>query len=147
MAQEVVDYDNSDDDGTEDMSEGKLCIEEYDDLESYILSNKRLLGKLRKTFFKSNYGTSKFVRITYSFRAYYTISNSSRSKNCSYYPNIKKCSYHHDQTTYIWSESALYLLGPKRLFWLTLFAINIPEADVTIELPGLCKEVINDLLS
>ena len=34
MAQEVVDYDNGDDDDTEDMSEGKLCIDEYDDLES-----------------------------------------------------------------------------------------------------------------
>ena len=51
------------------------------------------------------------------------------------------------QAVYIWSESPLYLFGPKPLFWFTLFAINVPETSVTIELPCLCVDEYYELLS
>ena len=49
--------------------------------------------------------------------------------------------------SYVWSKTALYLLGPKALYWFTLSAICIDEVDVTIELPCLCNDVYNSLLS
>ena len=52
-----------------------------------------------------------------------------------------------DQAVYIWSVPPLYLLGPKPLFWCTLFAINVPETSVTIELPCLCADEYYELLS
>ena len=55
------------------------------------------------------------------------------------------CTNH--QTTYIWSTSVLYLLGPGPLFWLTLFAVNVPEANTTIELPCFCTDSYADLLA
>ena len=39
------------------------------------------------------------------------------------------------QVTYVWSESALYFLGPTSLYWLTLFVINVKEITRNIELP------------
>ena len=52
-----------------------------------------------------------------------------------------------DQKKFIWSSSALYLLGPKPLFWLTLFAVDVRESSITINLPCLCSDVYEDLLS
>ena len=52
-----------------------------------------------------------------------------------------------DQKTFIWSNSALYLLGPKTLFWVTLFAVHVHESSITINLPCLCSDVYEDLLS
>ena len=46
-----------------------------------------------------------------------------------------------DQKKFIWSSSALYLLGPKTLFWLTLFAVHVRESSITINLPCLCSDV------
>ena len=52
-----------------------------------------------------------------------------------------------DQKKFIWSSSALYLLGPKPLFWLTLFAVHVRESSITVNLPCLCSDVYDDLLS
>ena len=77
------------------------------------------------------------LRSLYNFQT----SNGKQSEN----DNITNCSS--QQNTYIWSEAALYLLGPRALYWCTLFAVDLHEVDVTIELPCLCSEAYNSLLS
>ena len=110
------------------------CIRQYIDLEIYVLNNKALVEKLAQTFFNTGRAASKFVKITYNFQTSSSIQD-----------NIINCS--RQQSTYIWSEAALYLLGPKAMYWFTLFAVNIYEIDATIELPCLCNDVYNSLLS
>ena len=131
-------------DCTKDLTEGISCIEQYNDLEMYVMSNKTLVEKLAETFFTSQTstffsrrGASQFVRITYNFQT----SNGKKSVRDS----ITDCFA--QQSTYIWSEAALYLVGPEALFYYTLFAVHIREVDVTIELPYLCSDVYNNLLS
>lgn len=130
--------------GTEDCTEDINCIGQYIDLEMYVMNNKMLLEKLAETFFTSQTaafitgrGASKFVKITYDFQT----SNGKQAVEDS----NTNCSS--QQSTYIWSEAVLYVLGPKALYWLTLFAVDIREVDVTIELPCLCSDVYNSLLS
>ena len=111
------------------------CIGEYTDLEMHITNNTALMEKLAGTFYVTGKATSKFVKITYNFQ---TSSNNMQSIQ----DNVTNCCI-----TYVWSETALYLLGPKMMKYLTLFAVNIDEVDVTIELPCLCNDVYNSLLS
>ena len=113
------------------------CIGKYIDLEKYILNNENLMEKLAETFFATGKAASNFVKVTYNFQT----NNGKQSEEDS----ITNCSS--QQSTYIWSEAALYLLGPRGLFWCTLFAVSIHEVDVTIELPCLCSDVHNSLLS
>lgn len=124
------------DNSCEDCIELTNCIGEYIDLEKYILNNEKLVEKLAETFFNTRRTASKFVKITYNFQT----SNGTQSVE-----DITNCSS--KQSTYIWSKTALYLLGPKALYWFTLFAVNIYEVDVTIDLPCLCNDVYNSLLS
>ena len=112
------------------------CIGHYVDLETYIINNKTLVEKLSETFFTSRTaafftgrGSSQFVKITYNYHT----------------SNVTNC--YAQQSKYIWSEAVLFIFGPRPLYWLTLFAINIDEVDVTIELPCLCSDVYDDLLS
>ena len=116
------------------------CISKYIDLESYILSNRELLGNLTGAFFRSDEGPSEFVKITYRLQ----ISDTADDMNDTEYDYLN-CSSH--QRTYIWSESALYLLGPRPLFWFTLLAINIPETSVAIQLPCICDGSVSKLLT
>ena len=109
---------------TDDSTEVTKCIGQYVDLEMYVINNKILMEKLAETFFTTGKATSKFVKIT---------------------DNITNCS--NQQSKYVWSEAALYLLGLRPIFWFTLFAVSIHETDVTIELPCLCNDVYNSLLS
>ena len=117
--------------------EDTSCIGKYIDLEKYVLNNENLLEKLAETFFTTGKAASNFVKVTYNFQT----SNGKQSEN----DNITNCSS--QQNTYIWSEAALYLLGPRALYWCTLFAVDLHEVDVTIELPCLCSEAYNSLLS
>ena len=112
------------------------CITQYSQLDSYVLKNESLLRILTETFFKTGGGASRFVKLTYNFQ----FSNSSNSSE----DDTINCASR--QTTYIWSTSALYLLGPRPLFWLTLFAVNIPEASATIDLPCFCTDAYTNLL-
>ena len=121
----------------EETDEDTSCIREYIDLEKYVLNNEILMENLAETFFTTGKAASNFVKITYNFQT----SNDKELEE----DNITNCSS--QQSTYIWSEAALYLLGPKSLFWCTLFAVNIREVKVTIELPCLCSDVYDDLLS
>ena len=129
---------------TEGCSEVVNCIRYYADLETYVINNRALVENLTEIFFTSQTGTfftgrgaSQFVKITYNFQT----SNGMKSVE----GRATSCLL--QQSTYIWSEAVLYIFGPKSLYWLTLFAISIDEVDVTIELPCLCNDVYNDLLS
>lgn len=51
------------------------------------------------------------------------------------------------QKKFIWSSSALYLLDPKPLFLLTLFAVHVHESSITINLPCVCSDVYDFLLN
>ena len=115
------------------------CIAEYIDLEKYVMNNENLVEKLAETFFTTGRAAAAFVKITYNFRTCYNNVNQPATDN------ISNCSS--QQNTYIWSETALYLLGPRAMFWYTLFAVSIREVDVTVELPCLCGDAYNDLLS
>ena len=127
-----------------ELTEGVNCIGQYADLEMYVMNNKTLVEMLAETFFTSQIatfitgrGASQFVKITYSYQT----SNIKQSVE----GGITNCSA--QQSTYIWSQAALYLVGPDALYFYTLFAVNIREVDVTIELPCLCNDVYNSLLS
>ena len=121
-----------------------LPITNYIDLEMYVVNNKTLMETLAETFFTSRTtafftrrGTSQFVKITYNF----LINNNKQLVE----DNKANCSS--QQITYIWSEAAIYIAGPKALYWSTLFAININEVVVTIELPCIFNDIHNSLLS
>ena len=145
-AKEIIDNSCNGTEGctvTTDLTEGISCIEHYNDIEMYVMNNKTLAEKLAKTFFTrqtaafiTGRGASQFVKIMYNFQT----SNGKQSVE----GNITNCSA--QQSTYIWSEAVLYLVGPEALYWCTLFAVNIDEIDVTIELPCLCSDVYDDLL-
>ena len=125
----------------EETDEGTTCIRQYIDLEKYILKwleQWNIDGKPCWNIFTTGKAASNFVKITYNFQT-------SDDQDLIEEDSITNCSS--QQSTYIWSEAALYLLGPKPLFWCTLFAVNIREFKVTIELPCLCSDVYSTLLS
>ena len=129
------------------------CIRYYDDLQSYVMNNKEIMRNLKETFFRTGKDPSKFVKITYHFQLDLEMPNSTNNTNSTilvedYEDNItsySNCS--NQESTYIWSESALYLLGPKSLFWYTLFVVNIPEISIIIDLPCLCNGANESLLN
>ena len=113
-------------------------IENYSELDCYIIKNDTLLRQLVEAFFDTGERPSQYVKITYK---YSTFTNS----NCTH-DTMDNANCTIRQTMYIWSESVLYLLGPEPLLMLTLFAIHIPEASVNIQLPCLCEDVQFELL-
>ena len=137
--QEVFDSDKSCNE-TGNCTRVSHCISKYSELNSYIVNNDEILRQLVETFFDTGKAPSKYVKITYNYLSS-TLTNGS---NDIVDNNITNCTSH--QTTYIWSESILYLLGPKPLFLLTLFAIDIPKATLSIKLPCLCEDVQFELL-
>ena len=137
--QEVIDN-NENCDETRNYTTVSQCISKYSELDSYILNNEELLRQIVETFFDTGKFPSTYVKITYNYLSS-TLTNGS---NDTVDNNNTNCTT--NQTTYIWSESVLYLLGPKPLFFLTLFAIDIPEATLNIKLPCLCENVQFELL-
>ena len=125
--------------GTEGCKGVTNCIGDYIDLENYIKNNGSIVESLAKTFFTTGKAASKFVKITYNFQTSKGIQ--------SVDDGITIASCFRQQNIYVWSETALYLLGPKALYWFTLSAIDIDEVDVAIELPCLCNDVYTSLLS
>ena len=119
------------------------CIKQYSELEElYIINNKTLLKIITEAFFVTGKSASVYVKLKYNFQSFTQENNTNETVleneefNCTSY-----------QATYIWSESVLYLLGPRPLYFLTLFAVNITEASLTLELPCLCSDVQFDLLA
>ena len=136
-SQEFTENDNCDDAGNCSDIEVTGCIAEYNQFDLYILSNKTLLRTFTQTFFKTGEGASQFIKFTFNFQ----ISNNGNSSE----DDPINCTSH--QTTFVWSTSVLYLLGPWPLFWQTFLAVNVPETSATIELPCLCTDAYADLLA
>ncbi|XP_065882918.1 uncharacterized protein [Dysidea avara] len=107
------------------------CLREYAELESYILNNTVVLSEIVKAFFKTGEAPSDFVKIKYEFELYDNSTNN--------------CTKHRD--LYFWSSSPLYLLGPRSLFFTTIFAVDVAEERLHLPLPCLCKQGHGALLS
>ena len=116
-----------------------ICITEYSQLESYILNDDDLLRKFTESFFRTGESESEFIKFTYNFKL---CSNENSSDDGNYTANCTS-----NQVEYIWSKSVLYFLGVRPLFWLTLFAVNVPETKANIELPCFCTETYIDHLA
>ena len=111
------------------------------------MSNEDLIDDLTEVFFKTGEAPTEFVRITYEFQILITIDNRTNITN------ISTINYDDEFTTYvdiqkkfIWSDSALYLLGPEPMLWLTLLAVNTRKSSITVHLPCLCNDAYDDLL-
>ena len=109
------------------------CIKYYKELELYITSNTVIIEQLKSAFFFTGEDPTKFVKLIYNFKV---------SDHINY--SVAHCS--NQTTTYIWSESALYLLG-QTLVWSTFFALDISGYRITIDLPCLCYDEYGELLS
>ena len=140
------DYVESDDDpGVNSYENTTSCIRKYRDLQSYVLSNEDLIDELTELFFETGKAPTKFVRITYKFWILLPVYNYTNNTNVTLYDdNMFSC--FDTKKVFIWSISALYLLGPAPLFWQTLFAAYIPESSITIYLPCLCNDAYDNLL-
>ena len=105
------------------------CILQYRDLEKHILNNSDIVEKLKETFYRTGKYVSTFVYITYSAPIGISLnqSNGTADLNLDDVDIDINCTDH--QAVHIWSESPLYLLGPKPLFWFTLFAVNVATRD------------------
>ena len=107
-----------------------------------IINDKKLLRTITEAFFVTGKSASAFVKLNYNFQSF----AKERNTNETILENEDLICTDH-QTTYIWSESVLYLLGPRPLYFLTLFAVNVSEVSLNIELPCLCSGVQFDLLA
>ena len=123
------------------------CIGKYRDLQKYVLHNEDLMDDLTEVFFETGKTLAEFVKITYKFKISLPITNGTNETTVYYSDDDGEFTCTDNQKIFIWSSSALYLLGPKPLFWLTLFALNVRESSITIHLPCLCGDVYDDLLS
>ena len=135
-AQEIVES-GIDCEETASCNENVSCIDNYYDLEMYIKGNREVIEGLKGAFLFTGDAPSKFVKLLYHFKVSSVINDSAELfGNCT------------NQTSkYIWSDSALYLLGPGTLAWFTFFAVDIPEITTTIDLPCLCYDEYDSLLS
>ena len=114
------------------------------------MNNEGLIDSLTELYFETGKTLTEFVRITYNFKILLPVDYQSNlsSNNATYYDNEDiEFVCIDSQKKFIWSSSALYLLGPEPLFWLTLFAVHVPESGITINLPCICSDVYDDLLS
>ena len=82
--------------------------------------------------------------ITKTLYSYWGITNTSDANIglINYDNNNDEFAYVNIQKKFIWGDSALYLLGPEPLFWLTLFAVNVHDSSITIHLPCLCNDAL-----
>ena len=142
------DYIGSDNVRNERNSYGNIsdCIGKYRDLEKYVLNNENLMDNLTEVYFKTGKSSARFVRITYKFKILLPNTNST-NETVSNETDDGEFICVDNQKMFIWSSSALYLLGPEPLFWLTLFAVNVLESSVTVQLPCLCIDAYDNLLS
>ena len=123
------------------------CIRKYRDLEAYVLNNEDLMDNLTETFYKTGKSSTEFVKITYKFKVLTSVDKNYTNDTTHYDDDSDEYTCVDEQRLFIWSSSALYLLGPGPLFWMTLFAVHVPENDLTVQLPCLCGTAYDDLLS
>ena len=110
------------------------CIKYYKELELYVTSSIAVIEELKSVFFSTGEDPNKFVKLIYNFK----VSDSTNTDVVAHCSN--------QTTTYIWSDSALYLLG-QTLVWSTFFALDISGYRITISLPCLCYDDYGELLS
>ena len=118
-------------------NENVSCIDNYRDLELYVKGNIELIEGLKSVFFYTGEAPSKFVKLLYNFKVSNNVNDS--------FELTENCSNH--TSKYIWSDSALYLLGPQTLAWFTFFIVDVPEISATVDLPCLCHNDYDSLLS
>ena len=111
------------------------CIKYYKELELYATSSTVIIEQLKSVFFFTGDYSSKYVKLIYNFQVSVGVTNSTGVTICV-----------NQTSTYIWSESALYLLG-QTLVWSTFFALDISGYRITIDLPCLCHDEYSELLS
>lgn len=128
-----------------DLDCSETCISDYDSLELYVQNNKTIINDLTKAFFSTGHSPARFVRITYKFQIPFYINDSDENDTYSGTNENDTCSS--VQRLYYWSASPIYLLGPKPLMCLTLFAVIVQEENVIIELPCLQANNQKALLS
>ena len=142
--------DNDYDDNGANSYGNSSCVRKYKDLESYVLNNEDLMDDLTQLYFETGETLTEFVRITYRFKILLPFDNRTNSTNdTEHYGNDDVDDEFvciDTQRFFIWSTSALYLLGPNALFWQTLFAVHVRESSITIDLPCLCNDAYEDLL-
>ena len=136
----------NDDSGAITYSNNSNCISKYRDLQSYVLNNEDLMDNLIENFFETGETLTEFIRITYRFKVLLPVSNHTSNSTDTYDDDDDEFTCMDNQKTFIWSSSALYLLGPKPLFWQTLFAVHVQESRITITLPCLCNDAYDNLL-
>ena len=145
---QAFDENNSDINEANTYDTSNNCIGKYKDLQSYVLNNEDLMDELTELFFETGKIPTKFVKITYRFQILLPVDSYSDNTNETvHYSNYSEFTCINSQKKFIWSSSALYLLGPAPLFWMTLFAVYVPETSATINLPCLCNDAYDDLLS
>ena len=106
------------------------CTGNYRNLEIYVLNNEDVMDNLTENFFKTGKPSTEFARITYRFK----VLNGSTN---AWQPIVIHALKIDMEIKYIWSSSALYLLGPKPLYYLTLSAVHLHETNIIIDLPCL----------
>ena len=114
---------------------GDSCISNYEDLETFIRADDEQIAALARNFYRTGEDPTQYIKITYLFQI---PSGDASGDNDS-------CVAIH--RSYIWSTSPVFLLGPRALFWLSLFSISVNEESVTIRLPCLQATAQRDLLT
>ena len=138
-AQEFVGS-GTDCDETGNCSEVSTCIKNYHELDLYVRGNNEIKGNLANAFFATGKFPSKFVWLYYWFQVSSDTGAVLVGEN-----NTTGCTNH--ESIYIWSDHFLYLLGPRALFTSTLTAVVVAEKETLTELPCLCYDVYDSLLS
>ena len=141
------DYEESDNDdnGVKSYCNNSSCIRKYRDLQSYVMNNEDLMDDLTELFFETGKTITEFVIITYRFKVLLPADNYTNSSS-NVYNDHGDFTCMDNQKTFIWSSSALYLLGPEPLFWQTLFAVHVRESSIIVHLPCLCNDAYDSLL-
>lgn len=111
------------------------CIEYYRNLELYVTGSRVIIEQLKSAFFFTGDYPSKYVKLIYNFQVSDKVEDPTAVVNCV-----------NQTSTYIWGESALYLLG-QALDWSTFFAMDISGYRITVDLPCLCHDEYGELLS
>ncbi|XP_065892015.1 uncharacterized protein [Dysidea avara] len=112
--------------------EAESCISDYETLEELLRADDEQIATLARNFYRTGQDPTEYIKITYMFQ----ITSSDEDETCV---PIER--------NYIWSTSPVFLLGPKALFWLSLFSISVNEESVTIRLPCIQETAQRDLLT
>jgi len=115
--------------------EAESCISDYETLETFLRADDEQIATLARNFYRTGEDPTEYIEITYLFQI--PSSGPDGSDDTCVFIERK----------YIWSTSPVFLLGPKALFWLSLFTIGVNEESVVLRLPCIQKTAQRDLLT